>query len=108
MWAYLAKRKKSIVKNLGYLFIWGDVYRLLFGVHALVIGPMDLETHVRDHLQLFFQILEWVATLSSFHSYAVGIVYGLPASFAYFFGFAFSTSIGIWLVRKSAHMPDDD
>ena len=45
MLGYLAKRRDSIIRNFGYLLIWGDNYRLYWGVHALVVGPMDLETH---------------------------------------------------------------
>ena len=96
------KRKKSLIRNLGYLFIWGDVYRVFFGFHALLMGPMDLETHLRDYLQIFFQILEWMASLTSFHGSLVQFVYSLPAAFIYFLGFTISTSVGIWLVRRSA------
>ncbi|MAY81989.1 MAG: hypothetical protein CL930_14570 [Deltaproteobacteria bacterium] len=103
MRSYLAKRREPILRNLGYLFIWGDVWRLFAATHAFVVGPMDLESHLSAYLMVFIHMMEWASSLSSFHDALVQFLYGLPAVVAYLGTYAFSTAIGVWLVRKSRH-----
>ena len=100
MFGGMSARKKAIVKNIGYLFIWGDLYRVWWGVHALAVGPIDLGTHLQKYLSVFLPAFEWIASLSSFTNTAIEMAFGLPAVVAYFGGFVFSTVIGILLVRS--------
>lgn len=103
MRAYLANRREPILRNLGYLFIWGDIWRLFAAVHAFFVGPIDLESHLSAYLMVFIHLMEWVSSLSSFHDALVQFLYGLPAVVAYLLSYTVSTAIGVWLVRKSRH-----
>ncbi len=102
MLGYLRKRKDPILRNFGYFLIWGDFYLLFFGVHALLVGSMDLETHVRTYLQVFVPLCEWFASLGSVADAYITFVFGLPAAAPYLARFTLSTSIGTWLVRWCA------
>ena len=93
--------RNSILRNLGYLFIWGDVYRIFFGVHALVVGTVDLEAHVSTYLAVFLPIFEAIASVSTVSRAMIDFIYGLPPVPVYFGGFLFSTTVGLLLVRKS-------
>ena len=105
---YFSKRREPILRNLGHLFIWGDVWRLFAAIHAFVVGPMDLESHLSTYLMVFIPLMEWASSLSSFHDALVQFLYGLPAVVAYLISYTFSTSIGVWLVRKSRHKAHGD
>jgi len=100
-----AQRKVSILRGFGYLLIWGDVYMLFFGGHALWVGPMDVETHIRAYLQVFVPLCEWFGSLNSVADAYIRFVFGLPAAVLYFGRFTITTSIGIWLVRRYAPGP---
>ena len=93
--------RSTIKRNLGYLFIWGDVYRVFFGIHALAVGPVDVEQHLRVYLLVFMPIIDWASSLSPLVAGFWTVLFGLPAAAVYFGGFALSTSIGLWLVRTS-------
>ena len=99
---FWTQRKVSILRGFGYFLIWGDFYLLFFAAHALLVGSMDLETHVRAYLQVFVPLCEWFASLGSVADAYMSFVFGLPAAAAYLGRFTLSTSIGTWLVRWSA------
>ena len=90
-----------ILRNLGYLLIWGDVYRVLFGIHAALVGSETLGDHLKNHLGLFLWYMDGIAGIHPFMASFVEMMYGLPAAPAYFLSFALSTTVGVILVRRS-------
>ena len=90
----------NFLKGLGYFLIWGDFYLVFFAVHAVVVGPINLEEHLQVYLNVFFPIVEWVKNLKGLFEAYIEFVYPLPAVVLYGLRFTVSTSIGIWLVRK--------
>ncbi|MDA7784632.1 hypothetical protein N8944_02075 [Pseudomonadales bacterium] len=86
--------------NLGYFFIWGDFYLVLFAVHAVVVAPISFELYLSNHLQAGLQLFDWIRSLNGFLNTLITFFYGLPAIFIFASRFVVSTSIGIWMVRK--------
>ena len=100
-------RKERFFRNLGYFLIWGDFYLVFFGVHALLVGPVNCEDHIRTYLQVFVPLCEWFSSLNSLADGWLSFLFGLPAIVVYFGRFTLSTTIGTWLVRKSAAIRRD-
>jgi len=93
-------RSNRILKNVGYLFIWGDTYLLFFFIHSLYVGPLDLGTHLYTYISIFVPLIEFGKSVHPWTEFFIDFVLGIPASPAYLFRFIGSTAIGIWLVRR--------
>ena len=91
-----------ILRNLGFLLIWGDLYRVLFGIHAALVGSENLGVHLKNHLSLFLWYMDGIAGVHPITASLVEMMYGLPAAPAYFLTFALSTTVGFILVRRTA------
>ena len=44
---------KQVLTHLGYLFIWGDVWILIMGIHALFVAP---EITALSYLEIYFSL----------------------------------------------------
>jgi len=86
--------------NLGYLFIWGDFYLVLFAIHAVFLSPMSFELYLSNQLQAGLHLFGWLRSLNGVFDGLFGFLYTLPAALMFVSRFTISTAIGIWMVRK--------
>jgi hypothetical protein len=86
--------------NLGYFFIWGDFLLVIFFIHSLFVSPITVEMYFSEYLQVALYLFDWIKTWGEFFDWWVCIIYTLPAALIFLIRYFFTTSIGIWLVRK--------
>ena len=102
----MSTRKIGFMRGFGHFLIWADCYRLYFAIHAFFVGPIDVESHIYSYLQVFVPMLDWLIANSPFHRWLLDVLYPLPAAPAYLVMFLLTTSVGMWLVRRSYRGPD--
>ena len=89
------------MRSFGYFLVWADSYRVFFGIHALLIGSVDFETHLHTYLSVFAPMVAWFIANSPLHRELFELIYPLSAAPVYFVSFFLTTSLGMWLVRRS-------
>ena len=87
------------MRSFGYFLVWADSYRVFFGIHALLIGPVDFETHLHTYLSVFAPMVAWFIANSPLHRELFELSL-LSAAPVYFVSFFLTTSLGMWLVQK--------
>ena len=61
---------KQVLTHLGYLFIWGDVWMLIMGIHALFVSPeITALSYLEIYFSLLYQMFMWVSSWSESVSY---------------------------------------
>ena len=89
-----------LLRNVGYFFIWGDFYLLLFGVHSLFVGAVDFGFYLQEYFQAARALLDWFASWNPITLYCVSFLYEWPAALVFLSRFTISTLIGLWLVKR--------
>lgn len=89
-----------LLKNLGYFFIWGDFYLVIFFIHSLFVGPLTVENYFLGYWRVALDLFQWVGSLNEILNIYINWWLSVSASLLFFLRFIFSTSIGIWIVRK--------
>ena len=97
----MTQRKQALMRGVGHFLVWADSYRVVFGIHALAIGPIDFESHLHTYLLVFAPLIDWFMVNSPPHRWLLGWVFQLPAAPVYLLTFGATTSLGAWLVRRS-------
>ena len=92
--------KNRLLRNVGYAFIWGDFYLLLFGVHSLFVGAVDFGFYLQEYFQAARVLLDWFASWNPITLYFVSFFYEWPADLVFLSRFTISTLIGLWLVKR--------
>ena len=96
---------KQVLTHLGYLFIWGDVWILIMGIHALFVAP---EITAPSYLEIYFsplyQVLMWVSSWSEFLKWWILLLLGFPASLLFIARFVLSSLVGVWILRIANQM----
>ena len=92
--------KNRLLRNVGYAFIWGDFYLLLFGVHSLFVGAVDFGFYLQEYFQAARALLDWFASWNPITLYFVSFFYQWPAALVFLSRFTISTLIGLWLVKR--------
>ena len=92
--------QNSLLRNVGYFFIWGDFYLLLFGVHSLFVGAVDFGSYLQEYFQAARALLDWFASWNPITLYCVSFFYEWPAALVFLSRFTISTLIGLWLVKR--------
>ena len=92
--------KNRLLRNVGYAFIWGDFYLLLFGVHSLFVGAVDFGFYLQEYFQAARALLDWFASWNPITLYFVSFFYEQPAALVFLSRFTISTLIGLWLVKR--------
>ena len=92
--------KSRLLRNVGYAFIWGDFYLLLFGVHSLFVGAVDFGFYLQEYFQAARALLDWFASWNPITLYFVSFFYEWPAALVFLSRFTISTLIGLWLVKR--------
>lgn len=63
--------QNRLLRNVGYFFIWGDFYLLLFGVHSLFVGAVDFGFYLQEYFQAARALLDWFASWNPITLYCV-------------------------------------
>ena len=92
--------QNRLLRNVGYFFIWGDFYLLLFGVHSLFVGAVDFGFYLQEYFQAARALLDWFASWNPITLYCVFFFYEWPAALVFLSRFTISTLIGLWLVKR--------
>ena len=92
--------KNKRLHNFGQFLIWGDFYLVYFFIHSLILGPIDTSTYTSQYFGLAYYLFNWVSSWGSFFDWYVQWLLTWPAALLFFGRFTFTTSIGIWLVRR--------
>ena len=92
--------QNRLLRNVGYFFIWGDFYLLLFGVHSLFVGAVDFGFYLQEYFQAARALLDWFASWNPITLYCVSFFYEWPAALVFLSRFTISTLIGLWLAKR--------
>ena len=92
--------QNRLLRIVGYFFIWGDFYLLLFGVHSLFVGAVDFGFYLQEYFQAARALLDWFASWNPITLYCVSFFYEWPAALVFLSRFTISTLIGLWLVKR--------
>ena len=92
--------QNRLLRNVGYFFIWGDFYLLLFGVHSLFVRAVDFGFYLQEYFQAARALLDWFASWNPITFYCVSFFYEWSAAFVFLSRFTISTLIGLWLVKR--------
>ena len=86
--------------NFGQFLIWGDFYLVYFFVHSLFIDPMNTQEYTSQYFGLAYSLFNLVSSWGGLFEWYIQWVLTWPATLLFFLRFTFTTSIGIWLVRR--------
>ena len=96
---------KQVLTHLGYLFIWGDVWILIMGIHALFVSPeITALSYLEIYFSLLFQVLMWVSSWSEFLKWWILLLLGFPASLLFIARFVLSSLVGVWILKFANQM----
>ena len=96
---------KQVLTHLGYLFIWGDVWILIMGIHALFVSPeITALSYLEIHFSLLYQVLMWVSSWSEFLKSWVLLLFGFPAALLFIIRFILSSLLGVWILKFTNQM----
>ena len=97
---------KQVFTHLGYLFIWGDIWILIMGIHALFVSPeITALSYLEAYFQLLYQVFMWVSSWSEFLKWWVLSLLAFPAAFLFIARFTLSTLLGVWFLKLANKMP---
>ena len=90
---------KQVLTHLGYLFIWGDVWILIMGIHALFVVPeITALSYLEIYFSLLYQVFMWVSSWSEFLKWWVLLLLEFPAAFLFITRFILSSLVGVWIL----------
>ncbi len=96
---------KHALTHLGYLFIWGDVWMLIMGIHALFVAPeITALSYLEGYFSLLYQVFMCVSSWSEFVKWWILLLLGFPASLLFIARFALSSLVGVWILKFANQM----